>query len=942
MGFDDAFGNEFSVDYGGTDLLRSSAVCTPMAASHSSQRGPILGRLVTGEFMAGACRTPLPLSKRFSMIRVMRAFLLSTLLLAVRLQAGEIIPVWPDLAPGETDRLTGTALAPREADPTITRVEGITSPTLQVMRPKETANGTAVVILPGGGFRYVVPNLEGSEAGEILNALGITAFVLNYRTTSAGPAGAWKRPLQDSQRAIRLIRANAAEWNLNPDKVGLLAFSAGGQVGAIHIGDHGDAYKAIDAVDTQSARPDFAMLVYPWQLADGKTGDLMPDITLSDQAPPTFIVHTHDDQSSSLGAAGVYVALKMHNVPAEIHVYETGGHGYGTRVRAKSNISTWTDRATDWLVNRRLADRPNEDPLSGEAKLWHKLTLQFDGPETSESASPNPFTDYRLDVTFSHGAKSLVVPGYYAADGDAANTSASGGHQWRAHFSPDAIGTWQWKASFRKGTGVATEESTNAGESAGFFDGDSGSFTVTATDKSAPDLRALGRLATNGTRYPRTLGTGDIFLKAGADAPENFLAYSDFDGDFKTDGKKDHLVKTWEPHVQDWQTNNPTWSQDKGKGMIGAINYLASKGMNAVSFLTLNIAGDDRNVFPYTSYEERTRLDVSRLAQWEVIFEHATSKGLFLHFKTQESENETLLDSGDTGPQRRLYYRELIARFGHHPALNWNLGEENGEWGKNHYKEHFQSKKQRIAMTTYFAQNDPYQHPVVIHNGQWPSDLSGPDIPLTGVSLQTNKTTFENVHESTLRLIRDSANAGKPWIVACDEPGDAQHGLIPDEEDPTRFHARTNALWGHFLAGGWGIEWYFGYAHPHSDLTCQDYRLRETMWEQSAHALRFFRDQRLPLDRMESADDLLSGSTGFCLATPGEVYVALVIDPSKDASLNLSDKPGNYRVQWFDPRNGGGLKDGSHPLIQGGTAPSLGTPPNDPNKDWVALVRRQW
>ena len=264
------------------------------------------------------------------------SLLTTTTLSLAHTQAIEVIPVWPDLAPGESHKHTGTAQPPKVADPTITRVEAITFPTLQVMRPKRTANGTAIVILPGGGFRYVVPNLEGSEAGEIFNTLGITAFVLNYRTTNTGPA---------------------AEWDLDPKKIGLLAFSAGGQVGAIHIGNQGDAYNPIDSTDEQSARPDFAMLIYPWRLADAKTGDLMPAIQLSQNSPPTFIVHTHDDQSSSLGAAGVYIALKKHNVPAEIHIYETGGHGYGTRDRPKSNIGTWSNRALEWLVNRQLGDR---------------------------------------------------------------------------------------------------------------------------------------------------------------------------------------------------------------------------------------------------------------------------------------------------------------------------------------------------------------------------------------------------------------------------------------------------------------------------------------------------------------------------------------------------------------------------------------------------------
>jgi acetyl esterase/lipase len=271
------------------------------------------------------------------------------------LVGGEIVPIWPEFAPGESDKLTGTALPSRDsAQPPITRVEKVTSPTMEVFLPDEKANGTAILILPGGGFRYVVPDLEGSDAATHLNELGITVFVLNYRTTATGPTGAWHRPLQDSQRAIRFLRSNASRWKLDPKKVGMLAFSAGGQVGAIHIGDYGDAYASIDSVDQESARPDFAMLIYPWRLLNENGDKLMPEIEISETAPPTFIVHTHDDNSSSLGSAFVYVALKQNNVSAELHVYQNGGHGYGVRSRPDSNIGSWINRATDWLQTRGL------------------------------------------------------------------------------------------------------------------------------------------------------------------------------------------------------------------------------------------------------------------------------------------------------------------------------------------------------------------------------------------------------------------------------------------------------------------------------------------------------------------------------------------------------------------------------------------------------------
>ena len=317
--------------------------------------------------------------------------------------------------------------------------------------------------------------------------------------------------------------------------------------------------------------------------------------------------------------------------------------------------------------------------ISGELKRWHKVTLDFRGPQTSESAAVNPFTDYRADVLFSHteSGKTYVVPGYYAADGDAANTSATGGDAWRVHFAPDEVGEWTYLASFRTGANVAVSGSITAGVGAGFFDGASGSLTVDETDKTGRDLRGKGRLEYVGERYLRFAGTGEYFLKQGADSPENLLAYDDFDGPFASDGQGDGFVKGWAPHVADWSEGDPTWGDGNGKGLIGAINYLASEGMNAFSFLPMNIAGDDKNVFPYTSYNERLRMDVSRLAQWEVVFEHADQLGMFLHFKTQETENDQLLDGGALGTERRLYYRELVARFGHHLALNWNLGEEN-------------------------------------------------------------------------------------------------------------------------------------------------------------------------------------------------------------------------------------------------------------------------
>ena len=267
----------------------------------------------------------------------------------------EPIFVWPDLAPGETQRTTGTQLPMRAVDkPPIIRIEKIRRPPMNVYPATKNPNGSAVLILPGGGFGKVVPNLEGSEAAAWLCEMGVTCFVLNYRTRLPNniQEPGWKRPLQDAQRAMRWIRANADQWNLKRDQIGLLAFSAGGQVGAILITNESPAYEAIDKIDEQSFRPDFAMLIYPWNMYEKKTDKLMPVIQVNKNTPPSFIVHTHDDGSTSLGSVLLYADMKRQQVPAELHVYETGGHGYGTRSRPNSNIGSWTDRATDWLTRR--------------------------------------------------------------------------------------------------------------------------------------------------------------------------------------------------------------------------------------------------------------------------------------------------------------------------------------------------------------------------------------------------------------------------------------------------------------------------------------------------------------------------------------------------------------------------------------------------------------
>lgn len=577
---------------------------------------------------------------------------------------------------------------------------------------------------------------------------------------------------------------------------------------------------------------------------------------------------------------------------------------------------------------------PAQSVLSGELKQWHCITLTFEGPETSEQAADNPFADYRLDVTFRQGVRTYTVPGYYAADGNAAETSAESGNKWRVHFTPNLTGKWTWQASFRKGPGIAASSTADEGAPVN-FDGESGSFEVGPSDKTGRDFRSKGRLAYTGARYLSFPDGQGCFIKVGADAPEVFLAYKEFDGTYQHDGG-DAFLKDWAPHLRDWQEGDPSWQEGKGKGIIGALNYLSSKGMNAFSFLTMNVEGDGKNVWPWTSDHEFERFDCSKLDQWEIVFAHAQQRGLFLHFKTQETENDHLLDGGELGKHRKLYYRELVARFGHHLALNWNLGEEN-----------VQTTAQQLDMINYLDLIDPYHHPIVIHTHPGDKEkvyapLLGNASKLTGASVQID---FDKVHEETLEWVQRSSASGRPWVVANDEQGGPNTGVTPqadypgmDDRPDNHDAIRHYVLWGNLMAGGAGVEYYFGYKYPESDLTCNDFRSRDKMWDYNRYAHDFFLAE-VPFESMLPADDLIKRKDAYCLANPGVAYLVYLPDLSKDPALSLKPRKQLYEIYWFNPRTGEKVL-GSIKRVNGSDKKMVvGMPDGDDDGDWVVLLK---
>jgi len=604
------------------------------------------------------------------------------------------------------------------------------------------------------------------------------------------------------------------------------------------------------------------------------------------------------------------------------------------------------------LIGSCFSCTQNKVEIKGELKKWHRVSLVIEGPETSEMDENNPFLNYRLDVTFTNGDEKFVVPGFYAADGNAAETSADKGNLWMVHFTPNKTGEWNYSVTFKTGENIAVADHTGGGTSVSKADGAAGTFTIAESDKTGIDNRAKGRLNYVGESYLQYEETDEYLIKLGVDAPENLLAYEDFDATPNALGFR----KSWSFHEGDFEENmkDYMWQGEKGKNLMGAINYLSSEYLNVFSFITFNVDGDDRNVFPYllkVSHEEyeayannkknkeawetyyhKTRFDVSKLEQWARILEYAETKGMFLHFKTHETETDHLMDGGVFGTETKLYYRELIARFGHHLVLNWNLGEENN-----------QPIEEVKKVANYVYELDPYKHHLVIHTFPNKDDryaeLIGDQSPLTGASLQLSDAEFWDVHPRVLKWRAKSDSTGKPWALAVDEPGKANIALLPDDEDPEHDLARQNAMWGTLMAGGYGVEWYFGYQSPHSDLTFQDFRSRDLFWDQNRYARQFF-EQHLPFWNMEPADELTADNKSYCLAEIGKVYAIFLPMDLRTTSLNLENLEGEFKVSWYNPREGGELQNGDVTNIKGGEVVSLGTPPADADKDWVVLVKK--
>jgi len=566
--------------------------------------------------------------------------------------------------------------------------------------------------------------------------------------------------------------------------------------------------------------------------------------------------------------------------------------------------------------------------IQGSLEKWAPLTLEFIGPQANEvDQNPNPFLDYRLSVKLiAPSGNTYTLPGFFAGNG---NGSGSG-DRWQARFSADEVGLWRYEASLSSGNDIAVNTDLSAGSSVPLQAGN-GEFYIQQHNPDAPGFLKYGRLDYVGGHYLK-FNDGPYWLKGGTDSPENFLGYAGFDG--TVDQGNENHIHYYELHRGDARADDPVFRNSQtgadSLGITGALNYLSDQGVNSIYFLPMNLGGDGQETYPFVGGSKttfnKTHYDISKLYQWNQVLSHAQRRGIALNIVLSETErnNERWLDNGAMGTERKLFFRELIARFGYLLAAKWNLGEEN-DFSVTELRKH----------AAYIKALDWSQKPIAVHTQI--NDFRDYE-QLMGDSLFT-ASSIQYDHEFASDFVEQwrnrSASAGKPWVIDMDE----NTGGIKNSNASIR---RKQILYDVFFSGG-NIEWYFGYhAQPiGGDITASDFRQRSAVWDMTRYA-REFVEQNLPFWRMEPADNLVSSESSAnggaeVFAATNEVYAIYLPNASGSPKLDLRNASGNFSLRWFNPANG--QFEGSTRTVSAGAQVSIGNPPSRTNDDWVVLVQ---
>lgn len=553
--------------------------------------------------------------------------------------------------------------------------------------------------------------------------------------------------------------------------------------------------------------------------------------------------------------------------------------------------------------------------VTGELKKWHTVTVTFDGPAASESDTAT-FLNNRLNVTFTNGSKSYIVPGFFTADGNAAVSGATSGSKWRVHFCPDTTGTWTYTASFRTGTNVAIDPSATAGTADATIDGLTGTLTIGATDKTGADLRGKGMLRYVKKHYLQFAETGQWYIKDGCNSPDNFFAFADFDNT--------PAVHSYTPHVADWTAEDSLWG-GKGKGIIGAINYLSSVGLNSQCVRVLNRPGETGDVFPYVDSGSAPwsdpavlkKFDCSKLDQWEIVFEQMTKKGLHINISMSQPGNassfefaEGLLSSADPfAATRKLFYREMVARFGHHCALTWTIIEATYSFNLlNTDQTKSLSGQQMVNFGAYLHSIDPYQHPVACGtelmdwNPTYMPYLNGDT--LGSINCISIVNDMHSAYEYPNYYWRQRTKT--PYICFQDQvSGGVPYSADSATADSLAAYWGIEVFWPHLLQGGSGVEM----SLENQGRKVENFRDFRLLWKQVAIAARFI--SGLPLQSMFPGDfQLTSGQTRYPYLQLGKDSLFIVkINSNFLKTFAMDDttrfKAGEkFKILWFSPTTG--------------------------------------
>lgn len=510
--------------------------------------------------------------------------------------------------------------------------------------------------------------------------------------------------------------------------------------------------------------------------------------------------------------------------------------------------------------------------LEGRRLAWHPLTFKVELPFALDE-SPNTFLNYQFWMHIGSGTGwEFHVPGYFAADGDAANSGASSGSivefKWMAPASDIYVADFDIR--FGSNIGISTDQ--NAGSS--ILTGQK-TFYIGAT-QALSGFEHQGRVVYDGTRYLKHAATGELYLKNGADSPESFFADSrvisqalvaELDGLSPAGSNK---VPNFLSHENDWQRDDPSWRGGKGKGLIGAVNYLAQHGANAFYSVNNGVnGGDSATMHPWVSPGNKEVFDVSRLAQMNMVFEHAARKGVATHYVIQERENDwSTLMNGTSVPaqvdkENKLLLKELIARFSYLPAFFINMGEEFGShdlWPNN-----TRTQAQVNARIAYLEDQlsfihtlYPYGRPLVgIHNFVSSNTISDEVFfgaqGFTYLSYQINDGSLAPAKMLALR------QQYPDLPMAFDELGPYHTGVKPDASRNDRVYRRT-VLLAALMRGFFGVESYFGYQRSNpiycSDLECYGYQHDRELFEENRSIIEFVAEN-IPLTELTPDDSYI-------------------------------------------------------------------------------------